>query len=118
MKKNDVKIWVKALRSGEYQQCKQALHVNSGEFCCLGVMIDELIDGDWEYDNSRHCWIMDKECKFPSDRILKKLKLTDAAVNLLVDMNDYYNNDFNYIADFIELNSDQLDKESPQWKRL
>lgn len=44
-------LWVKALRSGEYEQGKQALHPN-GKFCCLGVLCDlylkETGNGEWE----------------------------------------------------------------------
>lgn len=44
--------WVKALRSGEYQQCQETLHDGAG-YCCLGVLanicnlsnIPETIDG-------------------------------------------------------------------------
>ena len=31
------KKWVKALRSGEYEQTKDALHLDGG-YCCLGVL--------------------------------------------------------------------------------
>lgn len=45
------KKWVEALRSGEYQQCKRALHTNEG-YCCLGVLCDlyarETGKGRWE----------------------------------------------------------------------
>jgi hypothetical protein len=37
MKKNIMKEWVSALRSGEYKQGVNALRVND-KFCCLGVL--------------------------------------------------------------------------------
>ena len=33
------KIWVDALRSGEYEQCKKKLY-NGSAYCCLGVLCD------------------------------------------------------------------------------
>lgn len=32
--------WVEALRSGEYKQCRGALHKPGDGFCCLGVLCD------------------------------------------------------------------------------
>lgn len=44
---SDIKTkWVQALRSGEYEQARGALHVrNAGgdKFCCLGVLCDVLV---------------------------------------------------------------------------
>lgn len=43
--------WVKALRSGEYEQAQACLRVND-TFCCLGVLTDlaikEGVLGDWK----------------------------------------------------------------------
>jgi hypothetical protein len=33
------KLWIEALRSGEYQQTRSVLHDDNG-FCCLGVLCD------------------------------------------------------------------------------
>jgi hypothetical protein len=33
------KLWIDALRSGEYGQCKGVLHSEEG-YCCLGVLTD------------------------------------------------------------------------------
>ena len=57
---NEVKTkWLAALRSGEYPQCKGALHDANGGFCCLGVLCDlydqehkvlwTKTDGDYKY---------------------------------------------------------------------
>ncbi len=32
------KLWIAALRSGKYEQCKGALHRVNGGYCCLGVL--------------------------------------------------------------------------------
>jgi hypothetical protein len=37
--------WVKALRSGEYEQCQRRLADFKGGFCCLGVLQHVLDDG-------------------------------------------------------------------------
>lgn len=42
----DVRKWIEALRSGEYQQGKGALHPTAATYCCLGVAVD-LFDGPW-----------------------------------------------------------------------
>ena len=34
--REDIKLWIEALRSGEYKQIKGALEYNGG-YCCLGV---------------------------------------------------------------------------------
>lgn len=38
--KENVKKWLEALRSGEYQQGKRKLFTEEGNFCCLGVACD------------------------------------------------------------------------------
>jgi hypothetical protein len=40
------KLWVEALRSGEYKQTKEALKRKSGGMCCLGVLCD-LAGEEW-----------------------------------------------------------------------
>lgn len=47
MKKSVKKRWVKALRSGEYKQCRSGMHDGEG-FCCLGVLHDIEVDGHWQ----------------------------------------------------------------------
>lgn len=47
MKRNIMLRWVKALRSGKYQQSKQKLKKPEG-FCCLGVLCDISQKGVWE----------------------------------------------------------------------
>lgn len=40
MKKSIAKRWIKALRSGEYEQGREVLRTSDGKFCCLGVLAD------------------------------------------------------------------------------
>ena len=49
MKKEIKTKWLKALRSGEYEQCKKNLR-NGDKFCCLGVLTDLYLKetgGNW-----------------------------------------------------------------------
>lgn len=49
--KERARVWVAALRSGDYKQASMALRV-SDKFCCLGVLCDISKTGTWvcEYD--------------------------------------------------------------------
>lgn len=42
------KKWLKALRSGEYQQGTNYLRTDQDEFCCLGVLCDIKDKGGWK----------------------------------------------------------------------
>ena len=55
MKPELKKIWVKALRSGEYKQTKKRLCDRNG-YCCLGVAYDVLCDGDWLQPEGLKAW--------------------------------------------------------------
>ena len=41
-RKEKIKLWVDALRSGNYIQDKGKLHTLDNKFCCLGVLCDVL----------------------------------------------------------------------------
>ncbi len=45
--------WVKALRSGEYNQCQDRLTDFNGGFCCLGVLQHVLDNGRIDVDPHR-----------------------------------------------------------------
>ena len=52
------KAWTKALRSGEYVQgsgglCLQERDGDKPTWCCLGVGVDVLVDGEWKYDRGQ-----------------------------------------------------------------
>jgi hypothetical protein len=40
MKKHVAKKWIKALRSGKFEQGKKMLQTISGRYCCLGVLCE------------------------------------------------------------------------------
>ena len=57
MLNDNAKLWVKALRSGEYKQCTQFLHIagsDGDEFCCLGVACDLYIKEGNELEVKRN----------------------------------------------------------------
>ena len=107
MKKADVKEWVKALRSGDYQQgksnlCKEDKISGDCEYCCLGVACDILIESDWVKNPNWIVWsIGDHEefvsptpfgwtetTSFPSLEILKSMGLDAAYAQELAELND------------------------------
>jgi len=57
MNKRIKKLWIKALRSGKYEQGKKLLRVSNGDdrFCCLGVLCEvyrkDTGDGSWNEHN-------------------------------------------------------------------
>tara|TARA_Y100001937_G_C6853520_1_gene213165 strand:- start:28 stop:417 length:390 start_codon:yes stop_codon:yes gene_type:complete len=112
MKKSDVKEWVKALRSGDYQQgksnlCKEDQISGECEYCCLGVACDILTVNEWIKYPNHVVWsigehkdfvltsIANKEgsfwaetTSFPSKEILKKLGLDSDYAQELAELND------------------------------
>lgn len=111
MKKTNKKLWIRALRSGEYRQGQGRLCDNN-RFCCLGVAYDVLVDGEWERKNDyANRWGIREIAGSDSNLstgmlpvyILDKIELDMYDVNSLVEMND--NGDsFEEIADWIEEN--------------
>ena len=110
MKKSDVKKWVKALRSGEYQQgegelCREDDIVGDCEYCCLGVACDILIDEYWIKDLNlwsigplesfdipeladKKKWNESTTISFPSLSNLQKMGLDVAYAQELAELND------------------------------
>lgn len=86
----NAKKWVAALRSGKYQQGKNALCIE-GKFCCLGV--------------AHECLVGEGKITRPNDfdaynRILKELEIT--SYDQFVRFNDKYGMTFEQIADEVE----------------
>lgn len=113
MKKEIKKLWVEALRSGEYNQGHSRLK-NGNEYCCLGVLCDlhrksEQGD-DWGAEQTFKDCYMGKE-EFPPAEVLDWAGLSDEdptitdddkGINMsLSSMNDR-GRSFKYIADLIE----------------
>ena len=121
MKKHEeelMKRWVKALRSGKYEQGCGSLKMNvksedglitdKHQYCCLGVLCD--ISGIGEWDDTVYMIEASQDGDFDFDlkgdlegcelaRVLEHVGLDE---DILVRMNDVENQDFNAIADVIE----------------
>jgi hypothetical protein len=112
------KMWLKALRSGEYKRTKGQLRKtnHSGEvtgFCCLGVLQDLATKdgGDkWHcHRDSNTNWyglnpvgtVREDEAT-PKQSILDFMGLDQDMVERLIDLNDTKERSFKEIADHIE----------------
>ena len=115
MKSSVKKEWVKALRSGEYDQLEGSLiSGDGGSACCLGVLYDTCHDGQWIHRNEG--WATQGEyitdypsmgpcgnVTMPSQTVLKDLELSLTDAETLSEMNDS-GESFDDIADWIEKN--------------
>lgn len=84
--------WLQALRSGEYQQGRFALHdATNNAHCCLGVAADLILQ---ESDREMH--IYDTEVYEGA------LGLDAEEIQTLITLNDDEKKSFEQIADYIE----------------
>ena len=106
-RKQVLKLWVKALRSGEYEQTKGALrsqvtHAVGPRFCCLGVLCDLAArDGGKEWDAVKVS-NYDGGVGAPPAHVTEFLGLTRMDVETFIFMNDENSKSFSEIADYIE----------------
>lgn len=88
--------WLKALRSGKFEQTNFRLKrtdANGVErYCCLGVLCEAMKE---KYEPIHD---------FPSDETLKKAGLTHYQTDKLTDMNDFEELSFKQIAAYISRN--------------
>ena len=111
--------WLKALRSGKYNQAKNRLKCNQG-FCCLGVLMNTYDSNGWEQDDGDvyhksnkygyHDDVVEgdelygeasQDAELTSDT-LSIFDISDDEQCHLIKMNDTKGNNFNEIADWIE----------------
>lgn len=130
MKKEIAELWVKALRSGEYEQARGKLRVtrDSGDafYCCLGVLCDlyrvQTGLGEWSVAESlagnRHVYFSDTSipgwyCTSASDLVTSVVNWAgckshtgefrdEAGRRYLIELNDIEKKTFLEIADVIE----------------
>lgn len=110
--------WVKALRSGEYNQGDEYLCDSYNNFCCLGVLADIEYDGDWIKDNKSDVWGLrgtnrqepetnigfENICKhFLPTNFANKCGLSIETQEDLADLNDS-GDSFETIAEWIDCN--------------
>lgn len=102
--------WVKALRSGEYKQGKNALRNDKDEHCCLGVLCElavkagaippAVLDGDrYKYAGREATFLPSSVEQWAGivDQVYRDMD----AISDLIEYNDG-GKDFAYIADVIE----------------
>ena len=103
--------WLKALRSGDYEQGTSTMyHKYSGGYCycCLGVACR--IEYPLHYlkgNNGHYAGLIEKslhQLKFDLKKIPKELKGSNDLVDKLMRMNDDECKSFDQIADWIEDN--------------
>lgn len=102
--KEQLKIWIAALRSGEYKQTTRALQNEHG-YCCLGVACKVLIPAD-KLELDKHGFIdWGIASGQPAAPDWLKLINGDYANKMgptLIMLNDEFNFTFNQIADLLE----------------
>jgi hypothetical protein len=97
------KLWVDALRSGEYKKSTGALRTRHGDrvgYCCFGVLCDlARLDGgdDW----GPYGGYQGQSFRAPK-AMLDFLRISLFGEDNLIDMNDYQVVPFRNIADYIE----------------
>ena len=107
--KEDIKEkWIKALRSGDYEQGRNFLRTAADGYCCLGVLCDQL-NGQWELDNAKNCYAFFSSHGDDPEELYLPYNLQEAiGVPIDDEMSLAGMNDdsvpFNEIADWIEEN--------------
>ena len=111
MKPELKKIWIEAMKSGEYKQASGGLCCVRPQgdvgFCCLGVAYDVLSDGDWSSRNvDGKAWGIQDESGYisygmPEAKVLNEWGLSITDAKTLAKLNDE-GWTFEQIADEIE----------------
>jgi len=108
MKAKIKRLWVKALRSGQYKQTENALRDKGNAFCCLGVLCNLHAQAHPKFAaKQRVPEAYDGEEAYPSERVQKwaGLDSNDPWINEMSTTLATLNDDgrsFNEIADVIE----------------
>jgi hypothetical protein len=103
MNKDMNEKWIKALRSGEYEQGKGYL-LWEGKWCCLGVLADACGLGKWNPSTGKGVGLIVNGDSYYTD--LPPDILAPGIQDILITMNDLKKSDFGEIADWIEGNYD------------
>ena len=114
------KMWVEALRSGEYKQGEHTLKNDKGEFCCLGVLCDlyakeKKLKNPWREVpyRSSHSFSTSINRGVPPIYVASwaglyeenpSIQETDGHIHALSTYNDLRNKNFEEIALLIEKN--------------
>jgi hypothetical protein len=99
--------WLKALRSGKYEQGQFYLKRND-RFCCLGVLCDTVKPNKWEKSEGIGRPELHElgggGVSTLSKDFMKKINLPISALNKLITMNDVQVKSFEEIASYISRN--------------
>ncbi len=103
------KLWIKALRSGEYKQDTGSLKTSSNGFCCLGVLTDIYCKNYYLNDEYIHNMdeLLNNEdvqycCYLPKQMMESKYHIDEETQTKLAKFNDDRKHSFNWIASYIE----------------
>lgn len=94
--------WVAALRSGEYKQARERLCAIDGSMCCLGVLVDTCVDGEWVHEWGG--WTFQGRSGKIPEPVRHRLRLTASQESDLIGLNDRKYWSFGRIANWIEKN--------------
>lgn len=108
MKKQIADKWVKALRSGEYEQGKSQLRNKfDNTYCCLGVLCEiskkGFIDSNWNLSKEIQTWAGMATSNGSLEDKIHYTKSTDLTI-----LNDIDNMSFDEIADIIQMTWKEL----------
>jgi len=116
MKKSIAKKWVKALRSGAYQQGTSQLVDENDNFCCLGVLCNLAVDeGIGEWVRGSGGWVFKTEGDVDDQVLPLEVRLWagmsstagEIKDDCLTELNDT-GKSFKEIASIIEKNVEKL----------
>lgn len=111
------KLWVEALRSGDYLQGRLSLRNEKNEYCCMGVLCDIYLqehpkvpgspETNWEYKDEIDKYQIDGEGNYLPEEVMKwaglESKDPQCRETHLSYMNDMRKYTFKQIADQIEI---------------
>ena len=102
MKAEYKKLWIEALRSGQYQQGQCELRSADDSRCCLGVLCDVVDSSKWIYNerHERYEW-GDYSCTVPHE-VCNVTGFDNESGSVYYRMNDDERKSFAEIADYIE----------------
>ncbi len=100
MNVENIKLWIAALRSGEYQQGTGFLNPE-GKYCCLGVACEVAEKHNIPVER-RLGTLYGKTLSSYQLRVLDWLNLSTEIENILTTMNDTHMKTFLEIADYLE----------------
>jgi hypothetical protein len=102
-------MWIDALRSGKYTQCKSCLRDTNDSYCCLGVLVKvfEEYHGLEFNQKINSCKSAMEFGSFgsvvaPPELVIDWIKLLPKHQTLLMNLNDKHGCNFAGIADLLE----------------